>query len=179
MRFIAIVALILASPAARAGGCHKAVVVEKQVVQAAVVAPFIQAVTVPLYQYQYTAPPQYQAVQAEAAGDCCQQLVAELAKLRAEVANLRAGGGQIGQAGAAVGSLLATKCASCHTAPNPRGEFAMFAADGKRLPLSLQQKTRVRRALMSGEMPKPAAGAAHVPLTQAEKDAILKELETP
>ncbi len=150
----------------------------------------------PVYQQpqqQVYQPPQQQVQQqqvqqqaVEQPVDCCAALVAELAKLRAEIAALRGAAPilppapptQLPADRPIVGSILQAKCASCHTqGKNPQGDFSIFLADGRRAPLSIQQKARIQRRVLSGDMPKPLPGAPHQPLSQAEKDALLKELE--
>ena len=174
---MAIFASFLIHGHAEAGGCRA--VVQKAV--AAVVTPVvpvvpITAVTVqvPTFAYSYAPAQSYaqQQVQAETSGDCCAQLVAELAKLRGEVAALR--GIPTAEKGNQPANLLESKCAKCHSSPAPKGEFAMFGVDGKRLPLSIEYQRRVTRRVQSGAMPPKEGGG---PLTEAEKVTIFETLK--
>lgn len=238
--------LAIPSTAANANGCRVQKVVQEV---AAVVAPVIPyaIIQAPLYQFSYTAPPAYtmpapvyappqqqvyqppqqpvqQQIQAEVGQDCCQALVAELAKLRAEIAALRgappiAGSPPVGApyydlknrrwvnvpaTGFPGGieplpppppdaverpvpneGVLKTRCAACHGPTNPKGEFALFLVDGKRVPLSIQQKARAKRMILADHMPPPltaaeqAAGVQRPPLVPGEKETAMKEIDQP
>ncbi len=203
---------LLTSSTANANGCRVQKVVQ-EVAAVVPVVPVIQAVTIPLYNYSYAppvyAPPpqpvyqqpqqqiyqppqqqvQQQQVQQQAVeqpvGDCCSQLVAELAKLRSEIAALRgappiaSAPGQLPPNAALPpgANLMTARCAQCHTAgKNPKGELELFAADGKPLPLSLQYKNRILRRVNNGTMPPREGGG---PLSDAEKAGIAELLKTP
>ena len=71
-------------------------------------------------------------------------------------------------------SVVAAKCASCHTKAKPSGQLILVAEDGKPAPLSVEQKKMIKLLVETTDtkisMPKNGK------LTDAEKQAILSGL---
>lgn len=67
--------------------------------------------------------------------------------------------------------VVLSKCASCHGAKEPKGDFILVNEDGKAVkPLNAREWVKVAEAVESGHMPPPAKGK----LTPAEKAAFRK-----
>jgi mono/diheme cytochrome c family protein len=130
---------------------HCAPVQASAYVAPAYVAPV--AIAVPLYGASYTG-----GGDPETA-ELLRALIEEMRALRADVAGLRTGP----QAQAAPGrdpvAVLSASCAACHTAgPKLKGEFEMFAPDGKPLKLNGPDRRAIEKRVREGTMPPPDKG---------------------
>lgn len=99
------------------------------------------------------------------------ELVAELRALRAEVAALKVAPQTAPQADTAPPptSMIATKCAKCHTGNTPKGGVFL---DGQ-TQLGCSSITEALRKIAAGTMPPPESG---VTLTPQEKGQLMQEL---
>ncbi len=77
----------------------------------------------------------------------------------------------------ASGSILAKKCAACHTGEKASGEFAIFDSPGKFGKLSRRDFSAMLGEVDSGTMPKQPNDHKIGPLTAEERDEVAAEIE--
>ncbi len=160
IRFVTLLAVLLAAAPATATDCYQVQQVQRSVEYAVVQK------SAPQVLYLVGAPYRAQVlVESARMGQSSDHEDAELLKkfrlfLEAEksIAESRS---------APVNSVLVQKCAKCHSAQNSAGGIVL---DGSS-PLTAEQKSKVMRSILSGEMPKDLE-----PLTDQERGEVAKLL---
>lgn len=84
-----------------------------------------------------------------------EKLFGELAAVRRELADVRTALGvkDARKKDAQIAEVLATRCASCHTAPG-KGGLDLFTADGAAIPYDRRRWSEIQRSVLEGTMPK-------------------------
>jgi mono/diheme cytochrome c family protein len=148
------VAVLVAAGTLQADVCRTGHVQTYQANTAYVAPAYIApvALAVPLYGASYSGGDPETA-------ELLRALLAEIQALRSDVSSLRTGP----QAQAAPGrdpvAVLSASCAACHTAgPKLKGEFEMFAPDGKPLKLNGPDRRAIEKRVREGTMPPPDKG---------------------
>ena len=142
IRFIAIVAVLIASPIL-AADCHQPAAVAKIVTQSAVTYQYAEPARV---LFLVGAP--YRAAVIAAKHDEEREAIEEAKLLRKFRAFLQSE--QEAEKAVVDSSILAAKCAKCHSEKNAAGGLIL---DGSKS-LSAEQKAAVMKSVLSGSMPK-------------------------
>lgn len=128
--------------------CH-APAYPAQVYAPAYVAP--ATIVLPLYGASYSEADPESALALQA-------ILEELKAMRQEIAALRSPAGPQPQAAPKIDpvKVLAANCAGCHTpGPKLKGEFEIFAPDGKPLKLNGPDRRAIEKRVREGTMPPP------------------------
>jgi mono/diheme cytochrome c family protein len=160
MRSFIALALCLSIVAAPAVACPQKVIVREAVIVKK------QAVIVPVYYPLYSVSYQPPADSADTLKLREENLKLREELLRRKEADLKASQGTP----ATFEALVASRCASCHSAADAKqkgASFVLIEADGKIPPLSVVEKRAILRAVHNGSMPKGGAE-----LTDAEVKLI-------